>query len=323
MVDFKSIDEKTNLAGTNRMEILMFMLQDQNKVPDAPLFGINVFKVRELMVVPQLLEGPNKREAIAGMANIRGKAVPVIDLNSYFGTSSDCDGNILVVSEFNGSTQGFLVHEVHDITQLEWIDMQEPPELVTELAGQKRGNVLTAMSKLEDGRMLLIIDVEQVISEVLGSSYESIEATEMPTDHQGNTVFFVDDSKVARMQIGKILEKMGLQCESANNGDEAWQRLSVLADEAEESGVKLCKTLNAVVTDVEMPVMDGYVLTGKIKADKRFDNVPVLMHSSLSASENERLGMKVGADAYVPKLRPKEFSQTLNGLLKTNKAANQ
>lgn len=323
MVDFKSIDEKTNLAGTNRMEILMFMLQDQNKVPDAPLFGINVFKVRELMVVPQLLEGPNKREAIAGMANIRGKAVPVIDLNSYFGTSSDCDGNILVVSEFNGSTQGFLVHEVHDITQLEWIDMQEPPELVTELAGQKRGNVLTAMSKLEDGRMLLIIDVEQVISEVLGSSYESIEATEMPTDHQGNTVFFVDDSKVARMQIGKILEKMGLQYESANNGDEAWQRLSVLADEAEESGVKLSRTLNAVVTDVEMPVMDGYVLTGKIKADKRFDNVPVLMHSSLSASENERLGMKVGADAYVPKLRPKEFSQTLNGLLRSNKAANQ
>lgn len=315
MVDFKSIDEKTNLAGTNRMEILMFMLQDKNKVPDAPLFGINVFKVRELMVVPQLLEGPNKRESIAGMANIRGKAVPVIDLNKYFGTDSDCSGNILVVSEFNGSTQGFLVHEVHDITQLEWIDMQEPPEMVIELSGQNRGNVLTAMSKLDDGRMLLIIDVEQVISEVLGSSYETIEATEMPTDHRGKTVFFVDDSKVARLQIGKILDKMGLNHECAKNGDQAWTKLSALAEEATQSGGTLSDSINAVVTDVEMPVMDGYVLTAKIKADRRFDNVPVLMHSSLSASENERLGMKVGADAYVPKLRPREFSQTLNELL--------
>lgn len=285
MVDFKSIDEKTNLAGTNRMEILMFMLQDKNKVPDAPLFGINVFKVRELMVVPQLLEGPNKRESIAGMANIRGKAVPVIDLNKYFGTDSDCSGNILVVSEFNGSTQGFLVHEVHDITQLEWIDMQEPPEMVIELSGQNRGNVLTAMSKLDDGRMLLIIDVEQVISEVLGSSYETIEATEMPTDHRGKTVFFVDDSKVARLQIGKILDKMGLNHECAKNGDQAWTKLSALAEEATQSGGTLSDSINAVVTDVEMPVMDGYVLTAKIKADRRFDNVPVLMHSSLSASE--------------------------------------
>lgn len=316
MVDFKSIDEKTNLAGTNRMEILMFMLQDKEKHPDAPLFGINVFKVRELMVVPPLLEGPNKRESIAGMANIRGKAVPVIDLNSYFGTDQESSGNILVVSEFNGSTQGFLVHEVHDITQLEWVDMQEPPELVTELSGQSRGNVLTAMSKLEDGTMLLIIDVEQVIAEVLGSSFESIETTEMPTDHSGKTVFFVDDSKVARMQICKILDKMGINHESAKNGDEAWNMLLAMADEAEKSGVNLADTIKAVITDVEMPVMDGYVLTGKIKKDRRFDDVPVLMHSSLSASENERLGMKVGADAYVPKLRPKEFSETLHGLLK-------
>jgi len=193
--------------------------------------------------------------------------------------------------------------------------------VVTDLAGQNRGNVLTAMSKLDDGRMLLIIDVEQVIAEVLGSSYESIETTEMPTDHSGCTVFFVDDSKVARMQIGKILDKMQLQYESANNGDEAWKRLQEIADEAESSGMPISARINAVVTDVEMPVMDGYVLTSKIKADARFNDVPVLMHSSLSASENERLGMKVGADAYVPKLRPREFSKTLSGLIHPESAS--
>jgi len=130
------------------------------------------------------------------------------------------------------------------------------------------------------------------------------------------SVFYVDDSKVARMQIGKILDKMGLSYDCAKNGDQAWKKLSAMADEAEKSGRDVSEQVRAVITDVEMPVMDGYVLTGKIKADKRFNKVPILMHSSLSASENERLGMKVGADAYVPKLRPKEFSQTLNGLLK-------
>ncbi len=315
MVDFKSIDDRTNLAGTNRLEILMFKLQDNSGSDGSPLYGINVFKVRELMVLPELIQGPNSAPSVAGIANIRGKAVPVIDLHHYFGYSDDNKSNILIVTEFNGSTQGFLVEEVDDIIQLAWSDIREPPEIVTEMAGEAHGSTLTAMSQLDEQRMLLIIDVEQVIAEVLGTSIDVIDATEMPHHNEGAMVFFADDSRVARAQVGRILDKMGIRHQSAKNGQEALEALRVLADAADEKNQPLSDSVRAIITDVEMPKMDGYVLTSKIKADARFNGIPVMMHSSLSTSENKRLGMKVGADAYIPKLRPQEFSQTLDGLL--------
>ena len=120
---------------------------------------------------------------------------------------------------------------------------------------------------------------------------------------------------VARRQVERILDKMGIQHKSAKNGAEAYARLMQLADEAEERGESLSKSVCAIITDVEMPEMDGYVLTGKLKADPRFNGIPVMMHSSLSASENKRLGVKVGADAYIAKLQPAAFSQALDGLL--------
>ena len=183
--------------------------------------------------------------------------------------------------------------------------MIDLPELVAELFGITRRNVLTSMSKLNGGRMLLIIDFDKVISEVIISSQETVVATDITTDHKGKAVFYVDDSKLAHTQIDQILD--GIRSHAANNGDEAWEKLLALAQDVNNSGQPLRNTLHANITDVEMHNLDGYVLSGKIKSDPRFDGVPVLMHSSLSASENERLGMKAGVDSYVPKLRPKEF----------------
>lgn len=315
MVDFKSIDDKTSLAGANRLEILMFRLWDSDKVEKNPLFGINVFKVRELVALPTLTAVPNRHPCVPGIANIRGKAVPVIDLHQYFGSSEEFDANIIVVTEFNNSVQGFLAHEIDDINQFDWKDITEPPAIVSELAGQTSGSVLTAMSILEDGQMLLIIDVEQVISEVLGTPYDAIDADYLSDENAGKRVYFADDSTVARAQIKKLLDQMGIGYSYSKNGKDAYDELIKLADQAEENGEPLVDTIQAIITDVEMPVMDGYVLTEKIKKDKRFKDIPVLMHSSLSAEENIRLGMKVGVDAYISKMRPAEFSKTLNGLI--------
>lgn len=312
MVDFKSIDERTNLAGTNRLELLMFKLNDKKSGVGSPLYGINVFKVREIMVMPELIQVPDSNEYLAGIANIRGLAIPVIDLNKYCGCTSEGLGTgILVVTEFNSSTQGFLVSEVDNIIPLAWSEIQEPPTLVSE----NHGNALTAMSQIDEERLLLILDVEKVIAEVLGSKIDVIEATAMTSQNAGRQVFFADDSAVARTQIGRILDKMGIKHECAKNGKEALASLQRLADEADVSGRPLSDTLCAIITDVEMPEMDGYVLTSKIKADARFNSIPVMMHTSLSARENLRLGMKVGADAYIPKLKPAEFSKTLDALL--------
>ncbi|OED39908.1 hypothetical protein AB833_13590 [Chromatiales bacterium (ex Bugula neritina AB1)] len=323
MVDFKSIDEKTNLAGTNRLEILMFTLEDDNDTGTPARYGINVFKVRELITLPKLIQKPNMHDCAAGIANIRGKAVPVIDLQKYYGCTHSRGQNILVVTEFNGSTQGFIVREVDKIIQLDWKDINEPPEIVSNLTGVDHGNTLTGISLLEDASMLMVVDVEQVITEVLGFGIDVIEATDMVTYDHDITVVFADDSRVARKQVSNILDKMGIKYHSANNGQEAYELLDKLAKEAEASGHRLYESIKAVITDVEMPALDGYMLTRRIKEDSRFEGIPVMMHSSLSATENIRLGNKVGVDAYVPKLRPKDFSETLDRLIHppTEKAA--
>lgn len=309
---FQSIDDRTNLAGTNRLEILMFSLGGKGQLENETRFGINVFKVRELMTVPDLIKVPEAAPSLVGMANIRGKAVPVIDLNHYCGYESTPDHNILIVTEFNNVTQGFMVSEVDDIIQLAWSQIVEP----TSLLSKTHENMLTAMSKLEDDRILLLMDVERIISEVLGSTFESdltkVSAQVYDADRY---VFFADDSGVARIQVGRLLDKMNINHKSANNGRDAWLALSEAADEAELAGRSLNETVQAVVTDVEMPYMDGYVLTTKIKEDPRFTGIPVMMHSSLSAGQNKMLGMKVGADAYVAKLIASEFSETLHNLI--------
>ena len=311
VVDFKSIDDRTNLAGTNRLELLMFRLGDRLDVDRTALYGINVFKVRELMVLPALTNLPEAHPCLRGVASIRGRAVPVIDLNRYCGFSGESASPILVITEFNGSTQGFLVEEVDDIVRLEWNDIDEPPELLA----NAHDNLLTAVSRLDDKRMLLIIDVERVIADVLGAPDIAGDAITEVEAGEHRTVFFADDSAVARAQVGRILDKMNLRHRSASNGRDALAQLMQMADEAEQKGDALKDSLLAIVTDIEMPQMDGYVLTGKLKADRRFDGVPVMMHSSLSATENRRLGMKVGADGYMPKLRPEDFSVMLSELI--------
>ena len=308
---FQSIDDRTNLAGTNRLEILMFSLGRKEMLENETRFGINVFKVRELMTVPDLIKIPEAAPSLVGIANIRGKAVPVIDLNHYCGYPSSPDHQILIVTEFNNSTQGFMVSEVDDILQLAWSSIVEPSELIS----NAHDNMLTAMSKLEDDRILLLIDVEKIIAEVLGSTFE-VELDDVDAQARDSRyVFFADDSGVARIQVGRLLDKMEIDHRSANNGRDAWIALTQAADEADKAGVPLHTIIKAVVTDVEMPYMDGYVLTTRIKEDSRFNGIPVMMHSSLSAGQNKKLGMKVGADAYVAKLIAAEFSKTLHDLI--------
>lgn len=310
MTDFlSSVDDRTNLAGTNRLELLTFHLS-ADKDGQQELFGINVFKVREILQIPEITPVPQSPDCLAGYANIRGRFEPAIDLCKYCGFDADENRRILVVTEFNGGTQGFLVHDVDNILQLAWSQITTPPDLV----GNIPGNLLTAMSQLDDGRMLMIIDVERVIADVLGSSVDNLDDDAQFVAEDERMVFFVDDSRVARAQVQRLLERMHIPCKSATNGEEALHMLQTMAAQAAADGVALSTRIKAIVTDVEMPRMDGYVLTRKLKEDNRFENIPVMMHSSLSARENQRLGMKVGADAYVAKLDPETFTTTLHQL---------
>jgi len=307
----KSIDARTKLAGTNKLEILMFSLGVDNRTGREETFGINVFKVREVMRIPPITRAPEMPKAVEGMVSLRGVLVPVIDLAKYIGIETDSKPDIMIVTEYNGHTQGFLVKAVDNILRLDWSAMRVPPQMLV----AEMGGLVTAITELKDKRLVMMLDVEKVLSETGHfDSDETIFKSVQPLG-KDRTVFFADDSSVARNQIQRTLEAMQVKHISAINGRQAWDELLKLADYADASSRPLKEIVNVILTDVEMPEMDGYMLTRKIKSDKRFAGIPVLMHSSLSSTSNEQMGKAVGVDEYVPKFEAQKLAQTLARLL--------
>jgi len=304
----KNIDARTKLAGTNKLEILLFSLGTNSKTGRSETFGINVFKVREVMRTPVITSAPEMPASVVGMVSLRGALVPVVDLASYAGVATDTPRSIMIVTEYAGHTQGFLVEGVDTILRLDWSQMRVPPEMLV----AEMGGLVTAVTELPDGRLVMMLDVEKVLSETTNYDEEIVYRNIKPLSDPTLTVFFADDSVVARKQITRTLEAMNVKYVGAINGREAWNELEKIATYAQASGRKVSDLVSLVLTDVEMPEMDGYILTKKIKTDPRFAGVPVIMHSSLSGMSNQQLGMSVGVDEYVPKFEAQKLSETLS-----------
>ncbi|MCB1933603.1 MAG: chemotaxis protein CheV [Candidatus Accumulibacter sp.] len=303
----KNIDARTKLAGTNKLEILLFSLGSDARTGRQETFGINVFKVREVMRTPPITAAPEMPASVQGMVSLRGALVPVVDLARYAKVDTQTPRSIMIVTEYAGHTQGFLVEAVDTILRLDWSQMRVPPAmLLAELGG-----LVTAVTELPDGRLVMLMDVEKILSETTRYDDEIVYRNIKPLDNPELTVFFADDSAVARKQIERTLEAMGVKYVAAINGREAWDELVKVATFAQTAGQEVRELISLVLTDIEMPEMDGYILTKKIKSDARFAGVPVIMHSSLSGMSNQQLGKSVGVDEYVPKFEPQRLSETL------------
>ena len=308
----QSVDERTNLAGTNRLEVLLFSLGKDDTTERQEVYGINVFKVREVMQVPEITHAPDMPPSVEGMTSLRGTMVPVVNLPKFCGLNISEPPQILIVTEYNKHMQGFLVHSVENILRLQWNDIKVPPQMMSD----RLGGLVTAVTELQDGRIAMIMDVEKVLAETAHFAQEETYYEDVNSlEGQGFTILFADDSTVARQQIERTLDHMGVAHVSAINGAEAWTKLKEVASRAETTGLPVSDYIQAVLTDVEMPEMDGYVLTKHIKNDPRFNGIPVIMHSSLSAEANMSLGKGVGADAYVAKFEPRELSNKLAEML--------
>lgn len=298
------VDARTNLAGSNKMEILLFSLGSQE------LFGINVFKVKEVCRAMKITRTPNMPHGVDGIVSLRGHIIPVLNLASFLGF----DGTIaseqrtMMVAEYSRHILGFLVHHVEHIIRVDWDKVR-----ATEGMLSNNANLITAITELPDGKLVSILDVEQILATAFGEAV--VGSVERVENGHEMCVFFVDDSGVARKKIAELLDKMGVKSIQAHNGMEAWERLKTLADGAESSGVRLHDQIQVVLADAEMPEMDGYVLTQNIKSDRRFDGIPVVMHSSLSSDANRAMGRRVGVDYYVPKFDGGALAETLRPLL--------
>ncbi|PXX42278.1 chemotaxis protein, partial [Aquitalea magnusonii] len=270
-------------------------------------FGINVFKVREVSQTPAITKTPNMPFGVQGVLSLRGNIIPVISLARFVGSEqSGRKFDTMIVTEFNKSTQAFLVDSVDRIIRVDWDRVRAPENMMSTTTNS---NLITAITELEDGKLVSILDVEQILATVVGEPrLPDIPQAQLETDQY---LFFVDDSVVARKEITSVLEKMGIKFQQATNGREAWERLQVLASRSWGEDESLHDYLKIILVDAEMPEMDGYVLTKLIKSDVRFKGIPVIMHSSLSSNANKAMGSSVGVDAYVAKFDPAILAETL------------
>lgn len=299
-----TVDARTRLAGSNKMEILLFTLGTRE------LFGINVFKVREVTRTPPITRTPNLPPGVEGVISLRGKIIPVISLARFLGRAGAdvAPGPTMMVTEYSRRTQGFLVESVDRIVRVDWDKVRSPESVVT---GHE--SIVTAITELPDRKLVSVLDVEQVLVNAFGEPrIPDLDPADADPDAM---VFFADDSAIARKEISLVLDKLEVKYHQASNGAEAWTRLQAMAQRAQQDGTALREQLSLVLLDAEMPEMDGYVLTRNIKADRRFEGVPVVMHSSLSSEANRAMGKSVGVDAYVAKFDPSVLADTLRPLL--------
>ncbi len=314
----KNIDARTRLAGTNKLEILLFTLGLDPRTGRRETFGINVFKVREVMRTPPITAAPEMPSSVEGMVSLRGVLVPVVDLAKYAGMGTETPRDIMIVTEYNGHTQGFLVEAVDTILRLDWSQMRVPPDMLT----ANLGGLVTAVTELPGPKLVMLLDVEKVLSETTRYDDEFLfKGIEPIVADEPITVYFADDSSVARKQIERTLDALGVRYVGSVNGRQAWEELEKLAAYAASSGRKVKEMLALILTDVEMPEMDGYILTKRIKTDPRFEGVPVIMHSSLSGMSNQQLGRSVGVDEYVAKFEPQRLAEVLRRLITQHSAA--
>lgn len=300
------IDEKAKLVGSNKMELLLFNLGG------AETFGINVFKVREVCEVLPITKTPNMPSGVEGIISLRGSILPVLDLAACLNLPAPEAHSKLIITEFSSHTQAFLVHDVDRIVRVDWDNVRSPHSMPTHVTGK-----ITALTELPGGKLVSILDVEQILSDVIGE--EPVPPLEPIEQQKLSNIFFADDSPLARKKIVEVLDKMQLPYQSATNGREAWEKLKTIAAKAEAEERQLVNSLGLILVDAEMPEMDGYVLTRNIKNDPRFKGIPVVMHSSLSSVANKKLGQQAGVDAYVPKFNPDELAQMVRNMLNVAK----
>lgn len=291
-----TVDQRTKLVGENRLELLLF------RINSTQLFAINVFKVKEVVKLPPLNAMPGSHPHIFGVANIRGMSIPVIDLRSAIGFSPIPPGDDanMIITEYNRSVQGFLVGKVEHIINMTWSDIMPPPKT----AG--RNNYLTAITRIEhqgQSQLVSIIDVEKVLAEIIHYDVRLSEGVldenlvhEMP----GRKILIVDDSSTARRQVRETLGQLGIEIIEASDGLQALNLLQKWRDE----GKQVSKELLMMITDAEMPEMDGYKLTYEVRNDKAMADLFITLNTSLSGSFNHAMVEKVGCDRFISKFQP-------------------
>lgn len=286
-------------VGTNEMELVDFRIfKYEGEEVYEGIYGVNVAKVREIIRVPKLTELPGTPDFIEGIFDLRGVVIPVVNLAKWMGVSApeeaEKNGRI-IIAEFNNILIGFIVHEAKRIRRINWKDIE--PASFASGSGALDKSKITGVTRIEDDAVLLILDLETVVQD-LGLYTPSDSGFSADHEAFSGMVLLLDDSHTARKIIHDALVRMGFDIVEANNGKEGLDRLEELY---ELYGNDLQQQLKLIVSDVEMPLMDGFHFASKVKKDTRFKNIPIVFNSSISDHFSEDRGLKAGGEAYLVK----------------------
>ncbi len=306
------MDARTQASATNRLEILLFRLGGRQ------LFGINVLKVKEIIPCPQLTQIPGANHTVLGVASLRGRSIPVIDMNTAIGRPATASGNgrKVIIAEFNRRTQGFLVNAVERIIISDWKDVLPPP-------GGLSDGYITGVIRTDEG-LVQIIDVERVLGQLVDTDDHSVENPELSNEIRSfmasRHVLIVDDSSVARKQTARTLEQLAIPYLVATDGGAA---LRLIKEHTRDASCAR-KLIPVIISDIEMPEMDGYQLTREIRTDPHCAGIYILLHTSLDGQVNAERAAKAGADItltkFVPELLSKEIFHGLESAVRINQA---
>jgi two-component system chemotaxis response regulator CheV len=304
----ESVNLRTQMVGQNRLELLLFRLHGKQ------IYGINVFKVKEVLNCPELTSLPQSNPVIKGVAHIRGVTTSIIDMSMAIGGPpiTDLKSSFVIIAEYNKTITGFLVNAVERIINMKWSDILPPPK------GTGKSSYLTAITKMDEA-IVEIIDVEKILAEVQPvDDHISDEQLAKGTfgEDEARSVLISDDSAVARKQVQRTVEQLGVKTILAKDGLEALQMLK----DMKQNG-SIYDQLIMVISDIEMPEMDGYTFTTEVRADPELKDLHVLLHTSLSGVFNKAMVEKVGADNFIPKFDPDELGAAVQSQIKDSDLA--
>ncbi len=310
------MDDNSLKVGSNEMELVDFRIfkQEDDHVYEG-IYGINVSKVREIIKMPSLTELPGTPEFIEGIFDLREVVIPVVNLAKWMGIVEPEEvkkNTRVIITEFNNVLIGFIVHEAKRIRRISWSDI-EPATFMNSSSGLE-ANKITGVTKIEGDSVLLILDLESVVQD-LGLYEPDTDTAPTEVDTFSGLAMVLDDSSTARKIVKDALQKMGFNVVEAVDGEEGLKKLN---DLYETYGEKTSENVKIIISDVEMPRMDGFHFASRVKDDERFKNIPIVFNSSISDSFSEDRGSDAGGEAYLVKFQASSFFDEVSRVVRAH-----
>jgi len=309
-------DDDVLKVGSNEMELVDFrILKKEGDEVYEGIYGVNVAKVREIIKIPKLTELPGVPDYIEGIFDLRGVVIPVVNLAKWMEIAEPESDKLkprVIITEFSDILIGFIVHEAKRIRRISWNDI-EPASFVAGMGALDKSQI-TGVTRIENDEVLLILDLESVVQE-LGIYQPTTDADEQLIEKASGTALILDDSLTARKLVRDALVRMGMKVVEAKDGIEGLQKLEEMAS---VYGKDLSKELKIIISDVEMPKMDGFHFAANVKEDERFTSIPIVFNSSISDHFSELRGKEAGGEAYLTKFDASVFYKEVSKVIKSH-----